>query len=287
MTIKSILVPADGGDSLKDVLEAALVVARRFDAHIKVLHVSESAMQEVLLENMSEELKNSVREEESKLLSTKAEKISLEVAAFAKKRKLVVSNRQENDGKVSIEFQQAVGKIKDTLAHHARVTDTTAVIRPRKRTGIISRNLSGGVTESLLLQSGRPLLMVPPNWKGKKAQHAVVAWNHSVGASRAVAMTLPWLQQMKKVTVVVPKESLQNGEWVVEYLAWHGVTATIELLSRRTSSVGKRILKICDNVGADFLVMGGYSNTRIQSRVFGGVTDHVIHNSDIVCVLVH
>lgn len=287
MTIKSILVPADGGDTLENVVEAALVVARRFDAHIMVLHVSQSAMHDALPENLSTELKNSVKQEESRLFSGNVEKISGEVAEFARKHKLVVSKKQQDDGNVSIEFRHCIGKVKETLIHFARISDTTAVIRPTNPDGLISRNLGGGVLEALLLQSGRPLLMVPPRWQGTKAQHAVIAWNHSLEASRALGMTLPWLQQMQKVTIVVARRHLEDGERVIQYLAWHGVNAKIEILNRRTSTVGKRILKICDNVGGDFLVMGGYSRSRMQTRVFGGVTDHVIHNSNVVSVLVH
>ena len=39
MAIKQILVPLDGGESGLQVLETALVVARRFGAHIDALHV--------------------------------------------------------------------------------------------------------------------------------------------------------------------------------------------------------------------------------------------------------
>ena len=41
--IKVILVPVDGTERSAEVLDTALVIARRFDSHIKVVHVREHA----------------------------------------------------------------------------------------------------------------------------------------------------------------------------------------------------------------------------------------------------
>ena len=73
----------------------------------------------------------------------------------------------------------------------------------------------------------------------------------------------------------------------MEHLGRHGAKADIRILDRRTAAVGKRLLAICKNLDADFLVMGGYSHSRMQERVFGGVTEYVLQNSRIVTVMVH
>jgi nucleotide-binding universal stress UspA family protein len=33
--------------------------------------------------------------------------------------------------------------------------------------------------------------------------------------------------------------------------------------------------------------MGGYSQSRLRQRMFGGVTDHMLANSGIITVMVH
>ena len=288
MAIASILVPTDGSEDLEIVLEAALVVARRFDAHIAVLHVSQSALRDGAKSNFSTALRDNIKREEERILWEKANGISDYIQAFAKKRKLIFSEAPlPKEKKVTISFHHQIGKIKETLIYWARLLDTTAVLRPTKRPGLLGRNITSGRLEAIMLQSGRPILMVPPQWEVHKAQHAVIAWNHSLEASRALAMTQPWLTQMKKVTIVVERKYLQDGERVVEHLAWHGVNANVEILNRRTSTFGKRILKICDNLKADFLVMGGFSHPRVQERVFGGETEYVMANSQIITVMVH
>lgn len=287
MTIKAILVPTDGEESLSAVLETALVVARRFEAHITVLHVSDSALQSAMYTNMSRDLKQKVLDEEKKILIANADEIRKRVEAFAQERSVNLSDKPLKDGGITLSFHHELGNKKETLVRWARLFDTTAVMRPAKTKGRLGRALYGNALEAIMLQSGKPVLMVPPDWEPHRAQNAVVAWNHSLEASRALAMTIPWLVQMDKVTVVVPKRMIESGERVVEHLAWHGAQAEVEILNRRTSSVGKRILKICDKAGAEFLVMGGYSHSRMQEHVLGGVTDHILRHSKVITVMVH
>lgn len=287
MTIKAILVPTDGEETMSTVLDTAIVVARRFAAHITVFHVSDSSMKSAMYTNMSRDLKQKVLDEEKKILVAKADEIRNRVEAFAKKRRIALSDRPLEEEKISMSFHHEIGTKRETLVHWARLFDTTAVMRPAKTKGRLGLALYGNALEAIMLQSGKPVLMVPPDWEAHRTQNAVVAWNHSLEASRALAMTIPWLVQMKKVTVVVPKRLLESGERVVEHLAWHGANAEVETLNRRTSTVGKRILKICDNVGAEFLVMGGYSHSRMQEHVLGGVTDHILRNSTVITVMAH
>jgi len=274
MSIRAILVPTEGGEEWLQVLEAALVVARRFESHIAVLYVAESTTKTGIYTSLSRDLKKSVRDEEKALLNQNASEIEQQVDAFAKLKRIE-------------SFHFEIGNRNEILVHWARLFDTTALMRPARSSNLFRHYAKTDSLENVMLQSGRPLLMVPPNWKVHKAQHAIVAWNHSLEASRAVAMTLPWLAQMKKVTVVVPKKRLKSGDQLVELLAWHGAKASVQTLNRRTSTVAKRLLKICDNEGADFLVMGGYSHSRMQERVFGGVTDYVLSHSKIITVMVH
>ena len=269
MAIQAILVPTDGDPTLQNVLEAALVVARRFKAHITVLHVSKGSRKKQEVEN------DLAREIESR------------VNAFARRRRLKITDTALKDPGVTISFHHEIGKVNEVLVHWSRLFDTTAVMRPKYSGKFLRRKMSSSYHESVMMQSGRPILLVPPQWEVHKAQHAVVAWNHSLEVSRALAMTLPWLVQMKKVTVVVPRRLLENGRQVVEYLAWHGAKAEIRILNRRTSTAGKRLLRICADENADFLVMGGYSHSRVSERVFGGVTQFVLENSNVITVMVH
>ena len=61
--IKVILVPVDGTERSAEVLDTALVIAKRFDSHIKVVHVREHASEPYMFggipKNYREELASS------------------------------------------------------------------------------------------------------------------------------------------------------------------------------------------------------------------------------------
>lgn len=289
MAIKSILVPTDGHkEDMQKMLEAALVVARRFDSHILVLHVSEGAIASAREVHLSDKLRDSAKLEEKRILTQRAEEILGRVTAFAKRRRITLCDAPcVNQESVTISFHHEHGSVRDTLVNWARMVDTTAVMRPSHFGRFLARSITQSNVDALMLHSGSPVLLVPPDWEVHRAQRAVVAWNQSLESSRALSMTLPWLAQMKKVTVVVPRRLEYNGQRVVEHLGRHGANAEMQFLNRRTSSVGKRLLSICRNLEADFLVMGGYSHARLQERVFGGVTEYVLKNSKIVTLMVH
>ncbi len=287
MSIKTILVPLDGSEKSMNVLDTALVVAKRFNAHIAALHISESALNSSTFANISSNLKESIMREERQSQDDAARQIRNLVESFAKKRRITFSDNPEVSDKVSVSFNHEHGDVNDVLVRWARYHDTVAVCRPQKSPNKLRIGKVGSSVESLMMESGKPVLMVPPDWTVKKAQHAVVAWNDSLEASKALSMTLPWLVQMKKVTIVVAKSRTEGGEKVRQQLAWHGINAQIEVLNRRRQSAGKRLLKICESIDADFLVMGAFSHSRVKQRLFGGVTDHVLENANILTVMVH
>jgi nucleotide-binding universal stress UspA family protein len=47
------------------------------------------------------------------------------------------------------------------------------------------------------------------------------------------------------------------------------------------------MLVSCGEIGAEFLVVGGFSHTRTRQRLFGGVTSHLLSNTNIITVMAH
>jgi nucleotide-binding universal stress UspA family protein len=133
------------------------------------------------------------------------------------------------------------------------------------------------------------VLIVPPapEWQAHRVEHAAIGWNDSVEASRALALTLPWLMQMKKVSVLVSKKREAGVGEVVDYLKQHGCRADYAVLSSKGTNVGKKMLATCADIGAEFLVVGGFSHTRTRQRLFGGVTSYLLSNTDIITVMAH
>jgi len=289
MAIRTILVPLDGSEAAYNVLQTALIVASRFGGHISALHVSHSALESAtyLFSGISKALRDSVEIEDKQALTRQAQEIRSRFESFCRDNSISITDRPTRSGGSTASWRHEFGSVNDILIDYARLNDVTAFARSEQRKNVVQRGVPGNTLQAVMLGSGRPILVVPPRWQARKTEHAVIGWNHSQEASRALAMTIPWLLEMKKVTIAVAKKREAGGNRLVEYLAWHGIKSEIEILNRKSSSAGQRILEICDAVGGDFLVVGGFSTPRARERLFGGVTDHLLSSSNIITVIVH
>ena len=103
------------------------------------------------------------------------------------------------------------------------------VARPPLRVEIAAMRV-----EDILFGAGRPILLLPPpaaaGFEGLFAGPALIGWNGSVEAARAVTAALDLLRGMKKVRVLSIKEGRADphpAEPLVHYLGWHGIPASV------------------------------------------------------------
>jgi nucleotide-binding universal stress UspA family protein len=143
--------------------------------------------------------------------------------------------------------------------------------------------------ERLLLASGTPILVVPNGWKSEPmSKKALVGWNASREARRAVVDALPLLVASPSVTLLVvdsDKRPLRHGEQpgadIARYLAQHGAHVELEQLSSHGSPIAEIIVSHATNRGVDLIVIGAYSRARSVQLVFGGVTRTLLKQSPI------
>lgn len=129
----------------------------------------------------------------------------------------------------------------------------------------------------LMMQIGRPCLIVPTGVETLALDHVVVAWKDSGETRRAAADALPLLKLAGRVTVVeiAPEEDVAAARErlrdVVGWLGRHGIEAT----SIATVSAGEDAVHLdatAGELGADLLVAGAYGHSRLREWVLGGVT---------------
>jgi hypothetical protein len=129
----------------------------------------------------------------------------------------------------------------------------------------------------LVLQAGRPVLIVPRDHKGLTMGKVVVAWKDAREARRAVSDALPLLKKAREVVVVEvcdPAEAKTAGSSVADVVHWlkgHGVTAraAVEACEDKDLNGLYRFLK---QENCDLVVAGAYGHTRLREWIFGGVT---------------
>lgn len=134
----------------------------------------------------------------------------------------------------------------------------------------------------LVLQLGRPLLVVPSSAKWLDLRSALVAWKDCPEARRAVADALPLLARVKEVTVaaVAEQEGTQaavrrQAEDVAGWLARHGIASRVQVPEHCGNAV-KQLDRIAADTGAGVVVAGAYGRSRFREWVLGGVTQQLV-----------
>ncbi|MGQ0681136.1 universal stress protein [Bradyrhizobium sp.] len=134
----------------------------------------------------------------------------------------------------------------------------------------------------LVLQAGRPLLVVPHGVKWLDLRSALVAWKDCPEARRAVADALPLLAKATEVTVAAVAEQegtlaavRRQAEDVVGWLSRHGIAARVHVPERCGNAV-KQLDRIAADIGAGVVVAGAYGRSRFREWVLGGVTQHLV-----------
>lgn len=133
--------------------------------------------------------------------------------------------------------------------------------------------------EAALFKTGRPVLVVPYAVAPRPPRHAVIAWNASREASRAVHDALPLLALMDRVTVLVVEPEANPGQHgeepgadIARHLARHGLEVVVRRAVAPDISVGDVILNTLAEQGGDLLVMGAYGHSRLREFMLGGAT---------------
>jgi len=148
-------------------------------------------------------------------------------------------------------------------------------------------------TAELVLQCGRPVLVVPPTGGRLRGEAVVVAWKDTREARRAVADALPFLQAAEEVVVqeVCGKESHDAAQAhtaaVVQNLKRHGVLARAKVTVGAADDAADELEATAHGLGADLIVAGGYGHTRLGEWVFGGVTRNLLQQPDHFVLFSH
>lgn len=144
----------------------------------------------------------------------------------------------------------------------------------------------------LVLQAGRPVLIVPEAIASLNPHRVVIGWNDSRECRRAIVDALPFLRHAAHVSIVeiADKGALMTArEHLNDVAAWlksHGITASLNATTVDGSGTNQ-LESIADEDGADLIVAGAYGHSRVREWILGGMTDDLLHQSDRCSLLSH
>ncbi|MFQ5958687.1 MAG: universal stress protein, partial [Alphaproteobacteria bacterium] len=189
-------------------------------------------------------------------------------------------------GRPMAHLRVETGRDEDLTALAGRVADLIVVARAGKDDDVPLRT----TLEAALLESGRPLFVVPPEGIRGPLTTVAIGWNGSAEAARAVTHALPLLAKAEHVAVVSVEEGVRPGpsaDDLVDYLAWHDLSATTHAMKAGYGSTGEALLAEAAEIGAGLMVMGAYTHTRLRRMIFGSATEHMLNAADIPVFMMH
>ncbi|MHB2168524.1 universal stress protein [Alsobacter sp. R-9] len=175
-------------------------------------------------------------------------------------------------------YTEADGDETDIYVATARVSDISIVGRP----GSDPLREAPAYVKGLIFTSGRPVLVVPPASPDNWLEHALVVWNDSPQAARALSAAMPMLSLARTVTVVSvgSERERPSTEPVASYLARHGIRSSTHGLDPglvTSRGRGRAIVNYAHSLGVGLTVMGAYGDQGFLSFLgLGGATGKVI-----------
>ncbi|MBT5265830.1 MAG: universal stress protein [Rhodospirillaceae bacterium] len=289
MPIKTILVPMMGGEADGPALNAAGNLAKRSGAHVDAVFVHRdpravvapqvgegvsASMIEALVKSAQKEYESS-RDDARTRFDTWCSEAGIEI--------------QDRPGKAtgaSAAFSEMTGEPAECVTKRGRTADVISVTRVGDR----DNSDQTAVLEAALMETGRLVLQVPPQGSVDVGKTVAIAWNGSKEASRTAALALPVLEGVESAVVIAGISDYLTADDVnsfVDSLAWHGVNVTARTFPLDGGSVSGRLQAEARSAGADTILLGAYSHSRLRELVFGGVTADVLDGAHMPVLMAH
>ena len=261
MSYRSILVHAEVDPAAEPRLRLAADLANRFEAAL--IGVASEMFQPSTLASGAGYLDGETLVAEAKVVET-----DLRLA----ETKFRVAAKEVHGG---AEWRSGVAMPLDMITHQARAADLIVAGPSRPEAYGFQTRANPG---DLVMQAGRPVLVVPLDLEVLDASSVVICWKDTRESRRAMSDALPFLRRAREVLLAEVSEGRSETDArsqladVAEHLLRHGVKASTTVLAPGKATVAATLLEIADMQDAGLIVAGGYGHARLQEWIFGGVT---------------
>ncbi|MCG8510107.1 MAG: universal stress protein, partial [Rhodospirillales bacterium] len=284
------LVSVRGSESSRSTLETGLLLAETLETHAEILHVLADPLNAVPAfgEGVTASMADELVSISGKEVTDRADLARAMFDEACKQRNVPVVDDVPPARAFSAKWVEEVGLADTVMRHRGRLSDLIVVGKPT-----FKPRLSTSMTaQAGLFETGRAVLIAPPETPKAIGKNLAIAWNGSSEASRAVAAATNFFAGAEKVTVLTaesertPAEAAQE---LVDYLALHGVSAEAKVFAHMADKPlgGTALLKACDEVGADLLVMGAFIASGFRELILGNATQQVLTEASIPVLMGH
>ena len=278
-------------------LETALRLGRKFNCRVDALHVRADASSALPLvgEAMSGAMVDEMIAVADRESNARADQVRALVETLCQRDGIDLVDQDADADGVQVAWLEDCGAEDQVVAVRAARSDLTVLARPYEGNaalGLMTLNAA-------LMQSGRPVVAAPPMTDAQLEEpdkpisgvirKICIFWNGSPHVVRAITASLPFLRQADEVSILTVDEE----EWfapaddVQLYLARHGVESKLHQTGPVEGEEGACLLERAEKLGADMLIMGAYTRSKVRRIILGSVTSTVIEDAPIPVFLCH
>ena len=287
---KSLLVPALSRSSFPGALSAALSLAEQYQGHAVACQVRQpfdASLQPLPypLEMGSISQARSLYEKSVDELTSYLRQ-AFEAAVKAASIKEISFEGEDIPDEPTAGWIVRCGDPYELVSRFGRMNDIIVMQQCQKVSGVIESELR----QRLLTEVGKPVLLVPETGMPQFPRSALIGWNGSLEATRALTAALPLLKKLEHIVLLTigdVRETYPAASEARQYLRFHGILAEVMTVKKSAGSVTDQLRQIATDQQTDMLVLGGYSHSRMRERVFGGVTQDVLKNTGLPAFIVH
>ena len=281
--MKTLLVPFHGSDTSQSALEMAHLVASRFGSYIEGLFVLQPppiiAGEGITIPG---EYLTQLAEERRRLADGARERFE----KFMNESEVPLQDIALAGDKPSANWRELEGLETQIIGEYGRLFDLI-MVGCATQPSSADRN---AMCEAALFESGRPIIVAAEKAPATLGKTIVIAWNGSTETARTIALGMPLLQTAEKVVVLTIQGGTVPGpdaEQVTRHLVHNDISAQTKIVDPGSRTTGEAILEETDRVGADLLLKGAFTHSRLRQMIFGGATQHILSASKLPVFMAH
>jgi nucleotide-binding universal stress UspA family protein len=191
-----------------------------------------------------------------------------------------------------IEWRSSIGlePTADFVARESRCADLVVTSSISSDPNDTARR---GNPAQLVLQTGRPVLIVPREAHDLKLDRMTIAWKDTPEARRAVADALPLLKTASHVSILhlAPERDREAAivgmKDVANWLDHHGIVCEVIFSPTGKGDDAYQLNEALENNRTDIVIAGAYGHSRLREWVFGGVTRDLMLHAGYCSLLSH
>ena len=285
--MKSILVPVEHSHSLDAQLETAALAATLFAAHIAGV-APRSDFSNYLIgagagvgATIPVALEDLQREE-----AERVERARGAFRQFAQARNFAWDDPASPQEHVTATWIEEINSGDAAVAQLARLYDLSVVARPTPDSPVARRQL----LEAVLFESGRPILISPPEAPQSLGGQVMIAWNGSTETTLTIGLAMAFLARADRVVVLAVEGGMVEGpsaDDVRRMLARSGIAAEARIIKPDGRSTGQAVLAEAKRDSIDLVIKGAYTHSRLRQMIFGGATTHIINETTVPVFMAH